>query len=111
MSMNQTPPPDIVSLVSALLISLMSGFISIAQRIVRGQKASLLWVSSEYTAAILCGWLAWDAYSVMSQYLPEQITLMMFVAAAAHFGGRTFQGVENYMYEKFGINFDGTKEK
>lgn len=111
MAPENTPPPDWLSLLGAILISIMSGFISIAQRIVRGHQASLLWVSSEYTAAIMCGWIAYDAYPTATQYLPEQITLFMFVATAAHFGGRSFQGIENLLYRRYGVDLDGSRSK
>lgn len=110
MAPENTPSPDWLSLVGAILISIMSGYISIAQRIVRGHQASLLWVSSEYTAAIMCGWIAYDAYPTATQYLPGQITMFMFVATAAHFGGRSFQGIENLLYRRYGVDLDGSRK-
>ena len=104
---DNTPPPDWWSFTAAAIIAVMSGFISIAQRIVRGTRASVLWITSEYTAAFLSAWIAYDAYPILAAVvLPEWVTMLMVVAAAAHFGGRTFQAVENLMYQKYGVRFD-----
>lgn len=113
MAPENSPPHDWLSIGAVLLISVMSGFISIAQRIVRGHQASLLWVSSEYTAAILCGWIAYDAYPTLAQaaWWPDGVTLYICVAASAHFGGRSFQGIENLLYQRYGVDFDGSRSK
>lgn len=111
MTADHVIPPDFWPLAGALLISLISGFVSIAQRIVRGHKASLLWVVSEFFSAIMCGWIAWDAYPSLDEHLPEWMTPIMFVAVAAHSGGRTFQGVENMLYRRYGLTSDSPPKK
>lgn len=95
--------PDLLAMLAALLISTISGFISIAQRIVRGHKASLLWVVSEFAAAILCGYLMFDTYPLLKPQLPEWLTLPVMVALAAHIGGRSFQGIERFLSRKYNV--------
>lgn len=94
--------PDLWALLGALLISMISGFISIAQRIARGHTASSLWIISEFMAAILCGYLAYDVYPTIKDALPKWITLPIFVALAAHVAGRCFQEIEGAIYRKYG---------
>ena len=93
--------PDFWSLVGALIVSTISGFISIVQRVTRGQRASLIWVTSEFLAAILCGYLMFDAYPTIQPELPVWATLPIMVALAAHLGGRCFQGIENAVHRKY----------
>lgn len=95
--------PDLWGLFGALLISTISGFISIAQRVVRGHKASVLWVISEFMAAILCGYIMFDTYPYLESQLPQWATLPMLVALAAHVGGRSFQGLEKFIHRKFNL--------
>jgi hypothetical protein len=111
MSAESTPPPDWLALLGALLISLISGFISIAQRIVRGQQSSILWITSEFLAAILCGYLVYNVYPTIEPDLPKWLTMPILVALSAHIGGRSFQGLENHVFRKFGVNLDGTHNK
>lgn len=103
MAVDHPIAPDVLSLIGALVISLVSGSISIAQRVVRGQEASLLWVTSEYLSAALCGYLTYTAYPAIQGSLPEWITMPILVATVAHFGGRTFQGVESLLIQRYGI--------
>lgn len=95
--------PDLWGLIGALIISTISAFISIAQRVVRGHKASVLWVTSEFMAAILCGYIMFDSYPVLQPQLPDWATLPMLVALAAHIGGRSFQGLEKVMQKRFNL--------
>lgn len=92
--------PDLWGLLGALLISSISSFISIAQRVVRGHKASALWVISEFLAAILAGYIMFDTYPLLQDSLPAWATLPMLVALAAHVGGRSFQGLEKIMLKR-----------
>jgi len=109
MATENTPPPDWLAIGGAFLISLTSGYISIAQRIVRGQKASLLWITSEFLAAILCGYLAYSVYPSLEPELPNWLNLPILVALAAHIGGRSFQGFENLLYRKYGVDLHGKR--
>ena len=96
--------PDLLALVSALLISTVSAFVSISQRITRGHPASVLWVISEFSAALLAGYLTYDAYPVLDPHLPDWMTPLMAVALAAHMGGRLIQGAENAVYKKLDLD-------
>lgn len=93
--------PDYWSLVGALIISTISGVISITQRIVHGQRATLIWAISEFLAAILCGYLVYDAYPAVQEDLPKWATLPVLVALAAHVGGRSFQMIEKALAHRY----------
>lgn len=95
--------PNLLGILGALIISTISGFISIAQRIVRGQRASLLWIISEFMAAILCGYLMYDVYPRIADQLPVWATMPILVAFAAHVGGRSFQGLENFIMQRYKV--------
>lgn len=110
MAQENLPPPDWFAIIGALAISVVSGYISIAQRIVRGQKASLLWVTSEFMAAILCGYLAYSVYPSLDPDLPDWLNMPILVALSAHIGGRSFQGFENLLYRKYGVDIHGTRD-
>ena len=92
---------DFWSLLGAFIISTISGVISITQRIVLGQRATLIWVISEFLAAILCGYLMFDLYHKIQGSLPPWATLPVMVAMAAHVGGRSFQSIEKALYKRF----------
>lgn len=93
--------PDYWSLAGALIISTISGVISITQRIVLGQRATLIWAISEFLAAILCGYLMYDAYPALQEDLPKWATLPVLVALAAHVGGRSFQMIEKALAHRY----------
>ena len=93
--------PDYWSLAGALIISTISGVISITQRIVLGQRATLIWAISEFLAAILCGYLVYDAYPAVQEDLPKWATLPVLVALAAHVGGRSFQMIEKALAHRY----------
>ena len=93
--------PDYWSLAGALIISTISGIISITQRIVLGQRATLIWAISEFLAAILCGYLVYDAYPALQEDLPKWATLPVLVALAAHVGGRSFQMIEKALAHRY----------
>ena len=93
--------PDYWSLVGALIISTISGVISITQRIVLGQRATLIWAISEFLAAILCGYLMYDIYPKIAADLPKWATLPVLIALAAHVGGRSFQMFERALYRHY----------
>ena len=92
---------DYWSLLGALIISTVSGVISITQRIVLGQRATLIWITSEFLAAILCGYLMYDIYPKIAADLPKWATLPVLVALAAHVGGRSFQMFERALYRRY----------
>lgn len=94
------PDPDVLTLLMVVVISAVSGIVSITQRIVRGAPASAVWFISEFLAAILCGWLASDAYPVAKLFLPAWVTMPVFVAVSAHTGGRILQASESLLHER-----------
>ena len=92
---------DYWSLLGALIISIVSGVISITQRIILGQRATLIWVTSEFLTAILCGYLMYDIYPKIAADLPKWATLPVLVALAAHVGGRSFKMFEHELYRRY----------
>ena len=92
---------DYWSLLGALIISIVSGVISITQRIILGQRATLIWVTSEFLAAILCGYLMYDIYPKIATDLPKWATLPVLVALAAHVGSRSFKMFEHELYRSY----------
>jgi len=87
-------PPDFWDLLGALIVSTISGIVSISRRVIHGQQASLLWVVSEFFSAILCGYLMYSAYPHIVADVPQWFTMPVAIALAAHIGGRVFQEVE-----------------
>lgn len=100
---------DIATVVATAVISLISGFVSIAQRIARGMAVSIIWVSGEFAAALLCGHLMWDAYPTLRHSLPEWCTQWVAVALAAHFGGRVLQFIEHSVLSRISKAMDINK--
>ena len=93
--------PDLWGMFIALAISLLSGAVSIGRRILGGHQSTVLWVITEFLTAILCGYLMYNAYPVVSAYMPKWVTLPVAVAVAAHSGGRVFQEVEQILLEHY----------
>lgn len=92
--------PEVWGLIGALFISLVSGFVSISQRILRGHPATILWIISEFATATLCGYLAYSAYPFLQENFPAWFTLPVAVAISAHLGGRVFQEMESWLIDK-----------
>lgn len=93
--------PNFWELITALIISTVSGFISIARRVLDGYPATVLWIFSEYLTAILCGYLMYNTYPIIQESLPEWLTLPVAVAVSAHIGGRVFQEAEATFLRKY----------
>ena len=91
------------SFFGAIVISAVSAAISIAQRMLRGYPTSALWLFSESMSAILAGYLAWDIYLHVADFLPAWVSQPLVIAASAHFGGRLFQTLEKYFTKTTGI--------
>lgn len=93
------PPtsPEVLTFFTALIISVVSGSISILNRLVKGHNGGAMWVVSEFLAAILCGYLAWDAYPQIKPFLPGWVSLPIFVAAASHTCGRLLQSLSSML--------------
>jgi len=102
--MNHHPwlPADFMGFIGAVIVSVISGIISITRRITLGEPASFLWITSEFLTAILCGYLMFTAYPHIEASLPSWFTLPVAVALAAHVGGRIFQEVESHLINTIG---------
>lgn len=103
MTSEQSVSPDLLSLAGAIIISAVSGFISITQQIVRGYEPSILWVMHELASALLFGYLASNLYSEIFMSLPSWITRDMFIVLAAYSGTKTIELVEQLLFQRYGI--------
>lgn len=92
-------PPDFWDFLGAIIVSTLSGIVSISRRIAAGQQASLIWVVSEFLSAILCGYLMYSAYPYIADTVPKWFTMPIAIAVAAHIGGRFFQEIETNFYK------------
>lgn len=102
--------PELLDFLGALIVSVVSGIISISRRIVNGQTVSVLWVISEFLTAIMCGYLMFTAYPHIVDDVPKWFTLPIAVAFSAHVGGKIFQEVENGLLRKYLPAFDRRRE-
>ena len=98
--------PEVWDIIGALIVSIVSGAISISRRVVSGYPASMLWVVSEFLTAILAGYLMFSAYPHIVDTVPKWFTLPVAVAFSAHVGGRVFQEIENGLVAKYTRLFD-----
>lgn len=95
--------PDLIAYLGAFLLSMISGAISILQRITRGQPAKPLWVVGEIFTSLLCGVLVYDAYPVLQESLPVWVTWPIAVSFAAYMGSTIFRMLEYGFYSHFKI--------
>ena len=109
MPYTQPPPMDIWEVLLAVLISVVSGAVSITRRIVLGQAATWMFIFSEFLTAILCGYLMFSAFPLVQPFLPEWVTLPVAVAFVAHSGGRVFQEGESVILRHYKIFTDSPK--
>lgn len=93
---------DYFALLSALLISSISGLISIGRQMLKKERVSKLWVLTEYASALLVGYLAYDLYPVIKGSLYTWITEPIFVVTAAHVGSRMFHYLEDVIRTRLG---------
>lgn len=100
--------PDIWGLLGAVVISLLSGLISIAHRITKGHPFSILWFAAEIAGAVLAGYLVYDMYPIIKKDLPEWLTMPVLVSLAAHMGGKLFQVTEKLFYQRINLPPTGT---
>lgn len=101
--------PTLIDFLGALIVSVISGVISISRRVVNGTPVSMLWVVSEFLTAILTGYLMYTAYPHIAEDVPKWFTLPIAVAAAAHMGGKLFQEVENVLVKNYVAFLDRRK--
>lgn len=97
--------PDLWGLVGALIISLLSGFIAIANRLAGGQRFSFLWLTAQVAGAVLAGYLVYDAYPLLAAtaWWPAWVTMPISVALAGHFGGKLFALAEKLLYKRLSM--------
>lgn len=93
-------PPDIFSFIAVMVVSAVSGIVSIIHRISRGHTASFLWVIGELLAAVLAGYLASQTYPYLTDKLPEFVRPIVFVSICAYSGGRLMETAERVFYSK-----------
>lgn len=94
------------SLVGAILIGLISGFVSITRRITAKKAVSKLWLISECAGVVLVTVLAMDVYpqlkpTLMSHVYTSWITYWLFVGVCAHIGSRLMYLLEKRFISKF----------
>lgn len=92
--------PDLLNLVGALTISVISSIAAITRRLAKGEEYNIFWVTSEFLTAVLSGYLMYSAYPAIQPSVPEWFTLPVAVAFTAHLGGKIFQEVETQLLAK-----------
>lgn len=88
----------------AVILSLLSGFISVASALAKGQKFSLLWLTAQLSGAVLAGWLVWDMFPVVADDVPAWFTQPIATSIAAHYGGKIFSIVEGVLGRRWGLD-------
>jgi hypothetical protein len=96
--------PALSGTIFAVVLSLLSGFLSVASALAKGQKFSLLWLSAQLTGAVLAGWLVWDMYPLIADGVPVWFTQPIATSIAAHYGGKLFSIVEGVLGKRWGID-------
>lgn len=97
--------PEYWSLAGAILIGLISGFVSVTRRM--GNKTvSRLWVLSEGSGVVLVTLLALDIYpqikpTLMASPSTSWITLWVFVGVLAHASSRIMYFFEKKVLKRF----------
>ena len=95
--------PTITGAIFAVILSLLSGFLSVAGALAKGQKFSILWLSAQLTGAVLAGWLVWDMFPVITDDVPVWFTQPIATSIAAHYGGKLFSIVEAVLGKRWGV--------
>jgi hypothetical protein len=96
--------PALSGTIFAVVLSLISGFLSVASALAKGQKFSLLWLSAQLTGAVLAGWLVWDMYPLIADGVPVWFTQPIATSIAAHYGGKLFSIVEGVLGKRWGVD-------
>jgi len=92
--------PELFGMITAFIITIVSGTISIGRRILAGHPPSFLWIMTEYLTAMLCAYLTYVNYEHFQHLLPEGFTRILLVAIMAHSGGRFIQEIEKTFIER-----------
>lgn len=93
--------PDLLSFIGAILISIISGFISLANRILKGHPVSLLWIISELATSVLCGYLMYYTYPHIEHRLPAWATLPVAISFGAYAGMRIIREFEDWVIKRY----------
>lgn len=101
-----TIDPDVWSALSAILLATISGLIAIANRLAGGQPFSWIWFFSQLGGAVLAGYLMWDAYPYVKEFVPAWCTQPILVSITAHYGGKCFSIAEKIFTRRTGIQLD-----
>lgn len=96
--------PELFSFVTALLVIVASAVVSMFHRLAAGQQFTVLWGLSQFTGAMLAGYLALDMYPTVKASLPEWVTLQLFVSFVTYNGGRVFTVLEKLFEKRTGIS-------
>ena len=94
--------PAITGAILALIISLGTGILSVAQALAGGHKFSVFWLIAQLLGAIIAGWLVWDMYPVIADTVPAWLTQPIATSIAAHFGGKLFNIAEFVLGKRIG---------
>lgn len=95
--------PDLWGFIGAIIISLISGFIAVANRITGGHAFSLMWFVAQISGSVLAGYLMWDMYPVVKDSLPAWATMPVMVSVSAHYGGKVFSLAEKIFLKRFNL--------
>lgn len=95
--------PDLWGIIGAVILSLVSGAIAVANRITGGHPFSLVWFASQIGGSVLAGYLMYDMYPQVEESLPAWATLPICVSVAAHYGGKVFSLAEKMFIKRFNL--------
>lgn len=99
--------PNIWSALAAVFITVISGLLAVAHRLVAGQKFSWIWFFAQMGGAVLAGYLMWDLYPAIKDALPVWCTQPIMISLSAHYGGKFFSLAEKLFSRKFNLPLDG----
>ncbi|AXC36529.1 holin [Pseudomonas phage phCDa] len=96
--------PALTGWILALVISLGTGILSVAQALAGGQKFSIFWLIAQMLGAVIAGWLVWDMYPAIAvnDGVPAWLTQPIATSIAAHLGGKLFNIVEFVLGKRIG---------
>ncbi len=97
------PPQDGWALLATCLVVLITGFISVARRVAQDQKFTMLGIVTEYSACLVVGYLAFEAYPTIKPQLPtwlSWVTQNIFTATGSYIGVRAFHVAEDLINQR-----------
>ena len=103
-----TSDPNVWSVITAILVTLISGLLAIAHRLTDGQqKFSWLWFLTQMGGAVLAGYLMWDLYPLVKEQLPVWCTQPIMISLSAHYGGKFFSLAEFFFKKRYNLPLEG----